>query len=327
MEAWKHIPSFQNIQPVFALSITTERWGFEKFHPNVVVTPADWNTVIHSNSTTQAWTKPYSCHPLLSNSSVYNATSYDIEYNHYKGTLTNTSSDRIGDYNIDRPSPDHNIITISPNSNICTKPQACPSSGCQILITSALNTRVGSRNSKIVPLAHGISAFVTVLVVVTMGGFSFLARLKEKNKMAKKYSTARPKVVPVSETRGPHYNSQRPADGQRSIPPPTQAPTQVNMANEVAKCSALLREMYALDLIIYGMERNVNEDAPERIQKQIKANAIFAEISRMVNRWKATDGAGWKPQERQYIDEICKAIEKNQGRIYSEEMHELRSGY
>jgi len=294
MEAWKRIPDIENIQPVFALSITTERWGLERFPPNIIVTPADWNTIVHSNSTTQAWTQPYSCHHSISNSSTYNATSYDPEYNHYKNTLANASSDRTGGlhYSNDRPTLDHNIITISPKLNICTTPQACPLSRCQIFIPGALKTRTGAKGTKLVPLAHGISAFFSILVLVTMGAFSFLGRLKAKAKMEKEYPKARPKVVPVAETRGPHYNPRRPVDGQRPIPPPSQAPTKANMANEVAKCSALLREMYGLDLIIYGMEKNVDEEAPERIQRQIKANAIFAEIGRMVNGWKARDGAG-----------------------------------
>jgi hypothetical protein len=329
MEAWKHIPHFETVQPVFALSITTERWGFERFPPNIIVTPADWNTAVHSNSTTQAWTQPYSCHHSISNSSTYNVTSYDLEYNHYKDTLANVSSDHAGGlhYANDRPSLDHNIIAISQNLNICTKPQACPLSECQILIPGALKKRIGAKGANIVPLAHGISAFFSILVLVIMGVFSFLGRRKAKANTEKEYPKARPKVVPVAETRGPHYNPRRPVDGQRPIPPPTQAPTKINMANEVAKCSALLREMYALDLIIYGMEKNVDEEAPERIQKQIKANAIFAEIGRMVNGWKATDGAGWKPQEREFIEEICKVVKESQGRIYPEEVYEPRSGY
>jgi hypothetical protein len=153
-----------------------------------------------------------------------------------------------------------------------------------------------------------------------MAGFSIFGRLAEKAKFKKRYSQGRPKTTAINPPNGT-YNTSRPTP----IPAPVQAPptlppapTKFSMAGEVAKCSALLREMYALDLVIYGMEENVDDEAPERIRKQTKANAMFVEIRKMVNGWRTNQGA-WSPEERDFIEEICEEVERHQGRAYPEE--------
>jgi hypothetical protein len=92
---------------------------------------------------------------------------------------------------------------------------------------------------------------------------------------------------------------------------PERAATPANMAKEVARCSALLRQMYALDLQIWGMGAAVGEDIQRRENMQYRANALFREIRRMVNDWIANPGARWSGEEQQQIEEIWSLVDQH----------------
>ena len=97
------------------------------------------------------------------------------------------------------------------------------------------------------------------------------------------------------------------------IPP---AKTSAHKAKEIAQCSGLLREMYALDLIIWGMENCVPSEVPKREMRKQKANALFAEIRRIVHGWKSATNVRWSNEERQNIEEICRFIDQHDVRRY-----------
>jgi hypothetical protein len=166
-----------------------------------------------------------------------------------------------------------------------------------------------------------------------MGGISMREKLSRAKESARKSiqgnsfasilpQKPKPPPVPPAPPAPPKVPSYNPPPPVIEEPAPVQGPTKANMAGEVAKCSALLREMYALDLVIYGMEMNVDDDVPDRIAKEKKANAMFIEIRRMVNIWRSASGALWKPEERLYIEEICGIVEKHKGRVYPEDQVE-----
>lgn len=71
--------------------------------------------------------------------------------------------------------------------------------------------------------------------------------------------------------------------------------------------------MYALDLLIYGMEKNIDgEGAGERERMQERADAIFAEVRRMVGEWIRGE-VGWKGSEREVVEGIWGGL--NIGRV------------
>jgi len=105
-------------------------------------------------------------------------------------------------------------------------------------------------------------------------------------------------------------------------PTPPRKSTKANMAGDVAQCSTLLREMYALDLVIHAMEKNITDDIPLRVEKQAKANAIFVEIRRIVGSWRASSGSHWTREETQFIEEIYKVVEAHKDRGYPEELYD-----
>ncbi|KUJ12157.1 uncharacterized protein LY89DRAFT_722521 [Mollisia scopiformis] len=104
------------------------------------------------------------------------------------------------------------------------------------------------------------------------------------------------------------------ATASRSSRRPEQAPAQYtsqNRAKEVARCAALLREMYTLDLEIWAMGNAHVEDVPERELKKRKANALFGEVRRCVEGWKGSKGAGWEGEEWRCVEDICEVVEQH----------------
>lgn len=58
------------------------------------------------------------------------------------------------------------------------------------------------------------------------------------------------------------------------------------------------------------------EDVPEREEMKVRANALFAEIRRIVGGWRASSGNGWREEEWRYVVEICEVVDKHGGRRY-----------
>ena len=83
------------------------------------------------------------------------------------------------------------------------------------------------------------------------------------------------------------------------------------MAKEVARCSDLLRQMYALELGIWGMESSIADEVPKRMEMERRANALFAEIRRIVHTWRSTPSVRWSAEERQHIEEIYRFVDQH----------------
>ena len=89
------------------------------------------------------------------------------------------------------------------------------------------------------------------------------------------------------------------------------------MAKEAARCSALLRQMYALELNIWAMGENIADDMPERQGLKRRANAIFTEIREIVSSWRSvTAMAGWSIEEEKFVREICNYIDERGTKRY-----------
>ncbi|KAI9769807.1 MAG: hypothetical protein M1840_003801 [Geoglossum simile] len=92
--------------------------------------------------------------------------------------------------------------------------------------------------------------------------------------------------------------------------------TPEKLSKEVSECSALLRQLYALELEIWAQKGVVAAEIPKREESQRRANALFAEIRRKINNLKSMPSAQWSPQERKIIEEICNVVNRQGEKRY-----------
>jgi hypothetical protein len=283
MDAWKFV-NYSSISPVYALSLTTEQWGLEPFPGNLVAIFGYWQDIEDSNDAAEpAWTVPYSC-PSSNSSCPYDYGCDDWVDSCYD-----------------------NVTYISASSNICPEPEPCADSGCIILIEGIGKTTTGPANSSIVGLSYGISFLLVLAITITiiMGcGTSSLSMLHP------------PPPQPQPRLAREHLRSYMNPPPQREQLYAARAATAANMAREVVRCSDLLRQMYALDLVIWGMENCVTDEIPRREEMKRKANALFAEIRRVVQTWRSKSDVRWSAEERQHIEEICKFVDEHNAKRY-----------
>lgn len=288
MEAWKFV-DFTTLSPTFALGFTTPRWGLEQFPGNLVAIPGTWNKAVD-----EAWSLPYTCNST-------NPTSY----------YDCTSSDGGCDYG------DSSTTNIS-NSPICNKPVSCSNSNCLILIEGTDANTTGPAHSNIVGLAHGISALVTLLITTTIiliMGSCFSSTADEKpyeSRTAKPDGdSTRPRLAP---TNLPQYNPPKflraPKWAEQELMPS-------NKASDIAKCADLLRQMYAMDLVIWGTEHAVAGGQTERKLMMTRADCLYTEIRRMVYSFHHAPRSDWSHAERACVEDIFKAVERHGAARYS----------
>ncbi|KAI0127152.1 hypothetical protein BJ170DRAFT_683006 [Xylariales sp. AK1849] len=290
MEAWKFV-NYSRYSPVYALSITAERWGLEPLPGNLVATEGYWDSATQVNSTGESvWTLPYSCgadpRDFFSNS--YNdADDLDVLSNKTRSLL--------------------------PSDTICARPDPCSKSGCLILIEGIGSSTVGPANSDIVGLGYGLTFLFTLIVILlVMGCTSSRERYYEDES-----PPLTPRIVPgplatMDSTVTDYYN-----------PPPRpqqlyaeQALRRDNSRDEVVRCATLLRQLYNLDLQIWGLESCIAEEVPRRREYCRQANELFAQVKEMIRAWPREANFGWDREERAQIDEIRKAVDQYPGKRY-----------
>lgn len=74
------------------------------------------------------------------------------------------------------------------------------------------------------------------------------------------------------------------------------------------ECAGLLRQLYTLDLEIWGMEKCIAEDMPQKEGYCRQANDVFSQIKTMVNAWPRDADFGWNREEKTIIEEIRHAV-------------------
>ena len=158
--------------------------------------------------------------------------------------------------------------------------------------------------AKIIGLAYGIAT-----IIVVMAWFALIREKLLPNNRVKKSKIA-DKPIPGFDKI--FQEKQQPA--QPSLPP--QAVISSKVASEVAHCSTLVRQMYGLDLEIYGLGSVVDAEIEVRETKKRKADALFTEIRRIALIWRANPGR-FSDAEREYVDEISQFVDKHEDRLYS----------
>src|SRR5579862_36434 len=268
--------NYHHISPVFALSATTERWGLGRFPPNVVATSGYWQSTRHSNST------------LL--------PAWDLPY----------SCSSPPDYPDSTLFPFKGAVNISSSDRICTSPQVCPASGCIILVEGIGKTRTGPAHTSIIGLSHGIAFILATFITIgiTMGNVFGSCFKAQAEKSQPQRQPQRPNITPF-------------------MSPPQQRNTYTEqvvasegISKEVARCSTLLRQLYALELQIWAQKAVVTADTHRRVDNQRRANALFTEIRRRANSLKSIPNARWSPTDQQTIEEICEVVNSQRATRY-----------
>jgi hypothetical protein len=172
-------------------------------------------------------------------------------------------------------------------------------SNCVLVVDQAWRTTVGPLNSSIISVAYGVVSLVVVIWTAgTMGWLCF------RDPSPSPEPPARPHVQHVNPRR-PFYRLP-PQTAQRDAEP---ALTEDSLKVEIRHCADLLRQMYALDLEIWGMEF-ADEPGAQRQKRELqdKADALLREVKRLIYNWNAHSEINWTAEERQCMEEVTSAI-------------------
>ena len=275
MEAWKWLDLSEE-SPALALSLTTARWGLHELPGNLVATTHQLDDILESANTgnKSAEVRIYTL--------PYTCEGYEIKAN--DGSLQHYNNGYRRKY----PSFTTNSSDVA-RTELCNIP--CAKSQCVILIEG-----IGNSRANILAISHVLSFFLSLglTIVLIMSFFGLSKRPKV------------PKAMPP-----PGYTPPMQPTGKKYA---EEVAAQKHSAKEIAACADLLREMYSLDLAIWGQEGT--EDPSERHQDMFRANALFVEICRIVQVWR-TQGGRWSSAERSQIEEIASFLDQHDRKRYN----------
>jgi hypothetical protein len=99
----------------------------------------------------------------------------------------------------------------------------------------------------------------------------------------------------------------QPAQVQQLQPQPREDPAQ--LSRNIASISNLLREMYSLDLKIFGRQNGRSQDEEERNRMIDQADVLFQKIKTTLDRWDAQSEL-WTDDERRILRNIRRTAER-----------------
>ena len=181
-----------------------------------------------------------------------------------------------------------------------------PWDDCYFILESVGRSTVGPRQSSIVHVAYGLSLLISLLLTaVIMGCMSSAPRLP----LPRDQSTDKDGLDEAIETA---FNEPDlpPARRLRRIGRVERAYTESNVTRDIRRCTELLREMYSLDLEIWGMKGAVLEEEQRRIALEQRAEAVFSEVRQMTLEFKANPDFGWTAEERGTVGRIYRIVEE-----------------
>jgi hypothetical protein len=328
MDIWKFF-DYNEAPFLLSLSLTAWQWGLEEFPGNTVGILGSWHNIQSSRNGVEAASPlPYSY--CDSNNNTPSIATYNDIVNGYSQSYGDSS---------------YLIQNITSSSNICQNPLPCATDdcvclnlGCRILIEGIGQSTAGPSRLSISSLALGISFILaaTIAVLIILGS-NFSAPAPPSNGLTandiNQYYT--PPDRPSSTEENTQKTNEEGTERKRmKLPtwrfkraePGDEATAEiaepVNMAKEVARATTLLREMYTLDIHIYGLRNAVQSDVKQREEEKLKVNALFAELCRTVHSWDCMPDSNWEPEEREHIRRIREQVGKHEklGTIYSVEL-------
>lgn len=275
MEAWLGRESSSLLKhPAAALNATAIRWGLAPFPPNLVVAP-------NANHTYDGWP---------------NDTYYPCGLD---------------------------------DRRICDATPSCRVTSCLILIQNTNHTTVGPANSNIVALAHGLTVFFFLLLTPAL--LAAIPGSRDTMKVLRRFFKPRPSGPSGPKPRSGPDNTFSHPDLSRADDPfrpeirqwydeipstrtvrPAEIPLTVSdKAGEVARVSALLRDMYTHE-VAWRTKKNSIDPSDKRVVEEMKTKsaALLGEIQRSVAEWDAdVEGRGWTEEERVEVAEIRSFLE------------------
>ncbi|KAK0705691.1 hypothetical protein B0H67DRAFT_594749 [Lasiosphaeris hirsuta] len=204
---------------------------------------------------------------------------------------------------------------------LCTETVLCPSSSssssssaCLLLIAHAGSSTVGPARTNIVRLTHGLTVLFLLLATATAAAAAM--RLLRKARPPPKTPAPKPAELPVRPAPRPDRLAQgMPAYYRDVAPAAREAEVYTTLADkprEVARVLEMLRGMFELDLSIWGMKRSTLEGDIRRMEGMRRtADALFAEVRRVVREWDEHDNAAcrcWSEEERGEIARIRELV-------------------
>jgi hypothetical protein len=116
-------------------------------------------------------------------------------------------------------------------------------------------------------------------------------------------ATARQLQSPPTALNSPPHHQQTPQFHNN----PAQ---RAQLAGNIASISHLMREMYSLDLRIYGTQNSQTRDQSERNGMIKEANKMFQQIKRTLDQWDG-EREWWTVEERGVLDVIRRVVEEH----------------
>lgn len=308
MEEW-HWIDYSEYSPVYSLSLTAERWGLAPFPGNLVATEGYWdpNTTLDDSANITVWTLPYSC-----GDDPTALFSYSYSHSSEEDSVVLANQTR----------------TLSPlDANLCPgSADVCSPTGCLLLVESIGLSTTGPARADTVGVAWGLTTlFAALLIPLIMGCALSTERFYEPEdhlhrepppRRARASAPAHDSTTNNLHSAVPKYYNAPPD------PPPRQlyageALRRENIPGEVARCAALLRQLYGLDLQIWGLEKCTAADAPRRLEYCRQANEVFGRVREAVRAWGRADADfGWDARERALVGEVRRAVDSYPGRRY-----------
>lgn len=308
MESWKTLGTIGSYSPIFALSITAEEWGLKEFPPNLLGIEG-------------TWTAPENT----------------------PGSPSSTPNQTILlAWNKDRHPRDNQIILNATEILQCERTTLPPWDTCYWIIEDIGHniTTVGPLHSDLVSLTCCLSTLLSIFLASLIMGC--LVSIPERRRpqpddgdddlnraINQNYNPPAPE--------NPQPPSQRPSPSpRRNVGKIEQALVQSNTTRDIRRCTALLRELYSLDLEIWGSEGATFENPEEGKRRMAamkkRASDIFDEVRRIVEALQLQSGSNavaarvgdeeeiglddmtWTERERECLVEIFRIIEEQRGK-------------
>jgi hypothetical protein len=92
---------------------------------------------------------------------------------------------------------------------------------------------------------------------------------------------------------------------------------EARLKHDAQNAATLLRQLYELDIEIWGQRHVVHDDDRRAIEElKHRANARLAEVRMIVEGWSSMPKAKWTPKDRERMDSIRKAIQESGEKRY-----------
>jgi len=116
----------------------------------------------------------------------------------------------------------------------------------------------------------------------------------------------------------PYRTPERLPETRVPIERPAELARHKDKSKEIMQCATLLREMFALDLMIWAAQdatRQLDKEARRAMERQ--ADNMLGEVRTIVKRWQEQPDIEWTPNEQELVDRVMSEIYSRAERRYT----------